>query len=102
VSYALVSDVPASWERYQAIVRFLGRSPQGLLLHLAGPTDEGFRIIEVWESEAAWRRSAKDFETAIRSVDPEIGPRAIVRYLRAVHVVGWHWLPVTQQGEEIR
>ena len=34
--------------------------PGGLILHLAGPTDEGFRIIEVWESEAAWRDHADD------------------------------------------
>ena len=88
MSYALVSDVPASWERYQAIVRLLGRSPKGLLLHLAGPTDEGFRIIEVWESEAAWSGFAEAFETAIRAVDPEVGPRATVRDLRALHVVG--------------
>jgi hypothetical protein len=92
MSYALVSDVPASWERYQSIVRLLGKSPKGLLLHLAGPTDEGFRMIEVWESEAAWQRFAEDFESAIRAVDPEIGPRATVRDLRAVHVVGADWL----------
>ena len=28
----------------------------GLILHAAGRTDEGFRIIEVWETKEAWER----------------------------------------------
>ena len=31
-------------------------APEGLILHAAGRTDEGVRIIEVWESEEAWHR----------------------------------------------
>ena len=55
--YAFVEDIAASWERYERFAAaFDGPSPDGLLLHAAGPTDEGFRIIGVWESEAAWDR----------------------------------------------
>jgi hypothetical protein len=54
MSYACVQDVPASWETYLEIVEDLGEeTPIGLLVHAAGPTDEGFRMIEVWESKAA-------------------------------------------------
>ena len=28
--------------------------PPGILLHVAGPTDDGFRVIDVWESEEAF------------------------------------------------
>jgi hypothetical protein len=87
MSYALVHDVPASWEDYRGIARSLERLPPGLLLHVAGPTDEGIRIIEVWESEVAWRQFAPDFELALSTVDPDVGPRRVVRDLRAVHVV---------------
>lgn len=87
MSYALVQDVPASWEHYRGIARTLSRVPSGLLLHVAGPTDEGFRIIEVWESEVAWRQFAPDFAAALGSIDPDVRPRAIVRDLRAVHLV---------------
>jgi hypothetical protein len=87
MSYALVQDIPASWEQYRGISRSLERVPRGLLLHVAGPTDEGFRIIEVWESEAAWRQFAPDFEAALGSIDPDVAPRAIVRDLRGVHLV---------------
>lgn len=57
MSYACVQDVPASWETYLGIIDGLeGEAPTGLLIHAAGPTDEGFRMIEVWESKAACER----------------------------------------------
>ena len=87
MSYALVKDVFASWEHYGEIARSLERLPRGLLLHVAGPTDEGIRIIEIWESEVAWRQFARDLEGALGSVDPDVGTRTIVRDLRAVHLV---------------
>ena len=31
-------------------------APAGLILQVAGPTDEGFRMIDIWESEQAWDR----------------------------------------------
>ena len=85
--YALVKDVFASWEHYQEIARSLERLPQGLLLHVAGRTDEGIRIIEIWESEFAWRQFATDLDGALGSVDPDVGPRTVVRDLRATHLV---------------
>jgi hypothetical protein len=86
-SYALVEDVPATWERYEAVARSLDGGPRGLLLHVAGPTDEGFRIIEVWESEAARRQFERDRAGAVDEGDFGVGYRAVVRELRAEHVV---------------
>jgi hypothetical protein len=61
VPYAFVEDIAASWEHYQRFAAALeGPTPEGLILHAAGPTDEGFRIIGVWESEDAWRRFRQD------------------------------------------
>ncbi len=54
MAYAFVQDVPATWERYRRFAEAIGSGPAGLILHAAGPTDEGYRIIEVWETEAAW------------------------------------------------
>ena len=53
-TYAVVQDVPASWNVYLLRARQREQTPKGLLLHAAGPTDEGFRIIDVWESQADW------------------------------------------------
>ena len=87
MTYALVGDIPASWDRYAGLVPLLRDAPNGLLLHVAGPTDEGFRIIEVWESEAAWRAFAVDRDAALALVDPDVAFRAVVRALRPEHVV---------------
>ena len=61
MSYAFVEDIAASWEQYERFAAALeGPAPAGLILHAAGRTDEGVRIIEVWESAEAWRRFAGD------------------------------------------
>ena len=55
--FAFVEDIAASWEHYEPFAAALeGPLPDGLVLHAAGPTDEGFRIIGVWESDEAWQR----------------------------------------------
>ena len=52
MAYGLVQDIASSWEHYQNVAaRLTDPPPSGLILHLAGPTDEGFRIIAVWENE---------------------------------------------------
>jgi hypothetical protein len=57
VAHAHVTDVPQSWEGYQRVSAALGSEPvEGLILHAAGRTEEGFRIIEVWETKEAWQR----------------------------------------------
>jgi len=54
-TYAVVQDVPASWNVYLLGAQYQQEEmPTGLLLHAAGPTDEGFRVIDVWESQADW------------------------------------------------
>jgi hypothetical protein len=73
-TYAVVQDVPASWDAYLDGVKSLGDCvPDGLLVHVAGPTDEGFRVIDVWESRAAWQRFRDHQLTGIleRSFHPQ-------------------------------
>jgi hypothetical protein len=53
IAYAVVEDIALSWPDY----RPEEGCPPGLLMRVAGPTDEGVRAIEIWDSEAAWRRS---------------------------------------------
>jgi len=96
MTYALVGDVAASWERYDGLVRLLDVLPPGLLLHVAGPTDEGFRIIEVWESEDAWRSFAPALEAAIAAIDEDVRPRVALRDLRGEHEIrAQAWVHVT-------
>jgi hypothetical protein len=85
VPYAFVEDIAASWEHYQRFAAALeGPTPEGLILHAAGPTDEGFRIIGIWESEDAWRRFRRDR----LAPDAEVAQTPpTFRALSATHVV---------------
>ena len=84
MSYVFVEDVAASWEQYQRFAAALaGPAPAGLILHAAGPTDEGFRIVGVWESEEAWLRFADLVDSARESAEPP----QVFRALRPEHVV---------------
>ena len=56
-TYAYVQDIAEDWEDYERLTAVLGDEvPEGLIVHVAGPTDSGFRIIDVWESREAWER----------------------------------------------
>jgi hypothetical protein len=82
MSYVVVEDVAASWEQYQRFADALaGPAPAGLVVHAAGPTDEGFRIVAVWESEEAWRRFAERVGSARGA------PFKVFRALHPAHVV---------------
>jgi hypothetical protein len=54
--YAVVQDIPASWADYEALAGIAEPAPDGLVLHVAGPTDEGFRTIELWATREACER----------------------------------------------
>ncbi len=83
MSYVIVEDVAASWEQYAHVASALaGPAPAGLIVHAAGPTDEGFRVVALWESEEAWRRFADRIGSASASPPPQV-----VRVLRPEHVV---------------
>lgn len=89
MAYAFVQDVAATWEHYRRVAApTVEPLPDGLLLHLAGPTDEGFRVINVWTSEDAWRRFHEErLAPAIAALGGPARPEATFRDLHAVHVL---------------
>jgi hypothetical protein len=95
MSYVIVEDVAASWEQYAHVAAALaGPAPAGLIVHAAGPTDEGFRVVALWESEEAWLR----FAGGGGSANASPAPPHVVRALRPEHVVygegeGLRWPP---------
>jgi hypothetical protein len=85
MSYVVVEDVAASWEHYRRFAEALGGPiPAGLIVHAAGPTDEGFRIVGVWDSEEAWRAFRTDRLGAPSGADDTV---PVSRPLRPAHVV---------------
>lgn len=82
MAYAFVEDIPASWEQYEPLDVAIGDpAPEGLILHVAGPTDDGVRTIGVWESRDAWRR----FQA--QRPDPHVHSQPTLRELCVLHVV---------------
>lgn len=55
MAYACVQDIASSWTSYENVSsELLEPPPAGLIAHVAGPTDEGVRIIEIWDTEESW------------------------------------------------
>ena len=90
--YAFVQDVASSWEQYERVTAAMVEPvPSGLMLHVAGPTDEGFRIIDIWENEEAWQRfQAERLAPAIAAFGGPARPEPTFRDLHPAHVVLGH------------
>ena len=89
-TYAYVQAVAEEWETYERLAAALGEGvPDGLIVHVAGPTDSGFRIIEVWESQQAWERFRSErLRPAARRVAGDAPVHEpIFSDLRGMHVV---------------
>lgn len=83
-AHAMVVDIAATWEDYHLVRRAIGEaSPAGLLLHAAGATDDGFRLIDVWESEDAWPAYHR---LLMRAFD-DLSVTPSVRLLRVGHLI---------------
>jgi hypothetical protein len=89
MAYGFVQDISSSWEQYQRVAAGLtDPAPNGLILHLAGPTDEGFRIIDVWETEATYKQfEAERLKPAIAALGGPSRPEPTFRDLHATHLV---------------
>lgn len=56
--YGVLQEMPSvSEQEYRRVEEHLGPDrPPGLIAHVSGPTAEGWRILNIWESEADYRR----------------------------------------------
>ncbi len=89
MAYAFVQDIASSWEQYERVAAGLTEpAPPGLILHLAGPTDEGFRTIDVWETEQAFKRFRSErLQPAVAALGGPSRPEPTFRELHATHLV---------------
>ena len=56
MAIAMLAEIPGlTREQYEAVVKKVNQSgsPEGVILHAGGPTEGGYRIVEVWESRQA-------------------------------------------------
>lgn len=89
MAYAYVHDVVSSWAEYERVAaRLLDPIPAGLIAHIAGPTDEGVRIIEIWDDEQAGRRFFDDrLAPLVDALAAPVSPHSVFRDLHARHVI---------------
>ncbi len=89
MAYAYVHDVACSWDRYrEAASGLVEPPPPGLILHLAGPTDEGVRCIDVWESEQAGTQFRVDLlNPALAQLGAAAYRHVVLRHLHPEHLV---------------
>jgi len=82
-AFAVVYDIAASWQDYH-LVREAGPEVPvpGLILHAAGPTQDGFRTIDVWASEEAWQA----YRPRLRHVFDYLAEPPVVREMRVGHL----------------
>lgn len=94
MAYAYVHDVACSWDRYrEAASGLVEPALPGLILHLAGPTDEGVRCIDVWDSEQVGTRFRADLlGPALAQLGPAVCRHDVLRHLHPMHVV-WGAVP---------
>jgi hypothetical protein len=93
VSVVLIHQGPSvTQENYEATVRKLtgGKSRlespsdwpvEGLLVHVAGQSPQGFRVVDVWESEEACNRFGEILQPILQEVGiddpPELYPAEV-------------------------
>ena len=87
-TFASIYDIATSWDLYQrSLADVASPPPEGLILHLAGPTDEGVRVVSVWLSEQAAERFWRDrVGPAIAAMARPVRPVWTVRGFYVAHV----------------
>jgi len=55
MAWGFIQELPAGREQYDEVDRQIAQDPQGLIVHTASEHGGGMRIIDVWESEDAYR-----------------------------------------------
>lgn len=48
---------------------------EGLIAHIAGDTGSGFRVVDVWESEEAFRRFGETLAPVMESLEVDLNPQ---------------------------
>jgi hypothetical protein len=53
---------------------------EGVLVHVAGESDSGFRVVDVWQSEDAFRRFGEKLMPILKEVGVEGAPETYQAY----------------------
>ena len=56
MAWGFISELPITAEQYDQLNAEIGADPPGLIVHTSSRTDGGIRIVDIWKSEADYRR----------------------------------------------
>ena len=83
MTWGVTVDVPAPVEIYDAVhaalLERVGSEVDGLLVHVARATADGFQLIEVWESRAAYDSYLALLESVLSELSAGQAPRENVQ-----------------------
>jgi hypothetical protein len=60
MAWGFIGELPISREQYDRLNGEIPEDPEGLILHTAAEHGDRMRIIDVWESEEAYRSFERD------------------------------------------
>jgi heme-degrading monooxygenase HmoA len=60
MAWGFISDLPVTREQYDRVDQEIAEDPEGLILHTASEKGGSMRIVDVWESEEAYRRFERE------------------------------------------
>ncbi|HYY33961.1 MAG TPA: hypothetical protein VE693_10350 [Gaiellaceae bacterium] len=60
MAWGFIGELPISRDQYDRLNAEIREDPEGLILHTAAEHGGGMRVIDVWESEDAYRRFERD------------------------------------------
>jgi hypothetical protein len=66
MAIAIVMDFPgATLDQYDAVIESMGLepggpTPEGAIFHFVTPTEDGIRVIDVWETQAQFDKFAQE------------------------------------------
>ena len=89
MSVVVTAVAPFDVETYDRVTERVmegGRLPEGCELHIAGPIDQGWRVITVWESQEHFDRFRQEkLLPAIVEVTGQEAPQAVQPEVHPVH-----------------
>jgi len=86
MAIAMIFDAPgltqAQYERVHRLVSPGNTPPPGLLYHVAGPMEAGWRLVEVWESAEAAERFFRETLGPVLQAEglPELRPQVFAAH----------------------
>ena len=77
MAIAIIADLPGGTAEFDDSMtqrlNLAGQPPAGAIARFAGPTESGWRVISVWESEQAWETFRRErLEPALRQASGQV------------------------------